>query len=120
MYASEPTPEKSKPEINPEDVTPPPMRLLNRLPTVEEALAANQSPLCESYWWFRGWNFNRPLIASIHVGGHVKNGPFVWMAVGSDCPNFGFREADMQGISFEMVGPIPLAEQFLEAKNHAS
>ena len=89
------------------------MLRLNRLPTVEEATAATQRPLCESYWWFRGWNFNRPLIATIHVGVHYQTGPFVWMAVGPNCPQLGYRESDMQGLSFEMIGPIPLAEQFV-------
>jgi hypothetical protein len=57
----------------------------NRLPSLDEVRAAIQPPLTESYWWFEGWNFNRPVIAEVGVGvKHSKidlkneNGPYVW------------------------------------------
>lgn len=82
----------------------------NRLPTVDEAAAAIQPPLHESHWWFIGWNFNRPVIATIYIGADIKTGHYVHMQVGDNCPARGYRQEDMDGRQFELIGPIELPE----------
>ncbi len=87
------------------------MQTLHRIPTVTEAVAAITPPLCESYWWLTGWNFNRPVIARIGVGGHITKGPFVIVWVGDNCPAHGFREEDLRHANFILRGPIELPEE---------
>lgn len=87
------------------------MHLINRLPTVDEAAQSVTPPLYESYWWFTGWNFNRPVIATIYIGANIKTGHFVHMQVGDNCPVAGYRKEDMDGLQFELLGPIELPEE---------
>lgn len=81
---------------------------LNRFPTVQEAAEASKaSGLPESYWWIRGGNLNRPVIAEIGVGAHIKTGSYVWVIFGDNCPVGGLRVTDLAAQSFELQGPIP-------------
>lgn len=85
------------------------MKRYDHIPTVEEAHAAQiGNGLGESYWWVTGWNFNRPTIARLGIGAHVREGRFVWLEVGDNCPVGGFRADALtaSGISFVFVGPI--------------
>jgi hypothetical protein len=94
------------------------MKRLDHIPTVEEAAEAQKgNGLCESYWWVRGWNFNRPVIARVGIGAHVREGAYVWVEMGDNCPIGGFHKADLEraGIQLVFFGPIePPKEIFAE------
>lgn len=79
----------------------------NRFPTVAEANAAQQPPLCESYWWFEGLNFNRPVIACVNIGGHKREGAYTSVRFFSDGHNpvAGYREGQLAG-PMKFTGPI--------------
>jgi len=51
-----------------------PLTYTNCLPSVEDLLSVNTPPLSESYFWFDGWNFNRPVMARISIGTKLKGG----------------------------------------------
>lgn len=38
-------------------------------PTLDEVRAAGAKFGCEAYYWVRGWNFNRPVMACAIIGG---------------------------------------------------
>ncbi len=79
-----------------------------RFPTIAEAQAAQKAPLCESYWWFEGWDFNRPVIACVNIGAHVREGAYVHVTFFADNfnPVSGYREAQMKGVPMKFTGPI--------------
>jgi hypothetical protein len=82
--------------------------LRDRLPTVAEAIAAVESPLYESYWWFDGLNFNRPVICSVGISVHVKHSARVHVRFFDETPIDGFDTEHFAGRSFRMWGPIKL------------
>lgn len=84
------------------------MKRLDRYPTVAEVLASYAPPLCESYWWATGWEFNRPVVARIGVGGHIREGSYVWVEVGDNCPIGGYKVSDLErvGVKMSFIGPI--------------
>jgi hypothetical protein len=88
-----------------------PLVLRDRLPTVSEAVGAMEAPLHESYWWFDGLNFNRPVIAEVFVSAHITEGPKVRVKFREETPVGGFTAEHFAGRSFRMWGPIPLPPQ---------
>lgn len=91
------------------------LKRLDHIPTVEEALAAQQPGLFESYWWVTGWDLNRPTIAKIGVGTQMGIGDFVWIDVGDNCPIGGYKAAaELAGIQFTFIGPIECPEELLK------
>jgi hypothetical protein len=85
--------------------------LRDRIPTVSEASASVERPLCESYWWFDGLNFNRPVVCSVSVSCHVKQGASVRVYFAEETPVSGFDAAHFAGRSFRMWGPIKLPDE---------
>jgi hypothetical protein len=80
--------------------------LRDRLPTVQEAAESVEGPLCESYWWFAGLNFNRPVMCSVSISCHVKHGSSVRVHFAEETPVGGFGAAHFAGRSFRMWGPV--------------
>lgn len=80
--------------------------ITNRFPTLEEARP--KLPLHETYWWFEGWNFNRPIIACCHTGAHIREGVYVAVSFYDEFHSPQHREADMLrlGIPMKFTGPI--------------
>lgn len=85
--------------------------LTNRIPTVEEAIAAVESPLYESYWWFTGLNFNRPVVCSVSVSVHITKGDKVRVYFQDETPVSGFTESHFKDRTFKMIGPIKLPDE---------
>lgn len=84
------------------------MQTLSRTPTIEEVRAACKATgLPESYWWMRGGNLNRPTIARLSIGIHSKEGAYVLIWFGDNCPAGGYK-ADVveQWGPFQYEGPI--------------
>lgn len=85
-----------------------------RIPTVEELQPTIKPPLHESYWWFKGWHFNRPVIARLNIAGGIKGGVvshWVRVEVGDLCPVGGYAASDFEGIKVELIGPIELPQE---------
>ncbi len=82
--------------------------LRDRLPAVAEAAESVEAPLCESYWWFDGLNFNRPVMCSVGISCHVKHGPSVRVYFAEETPASGFDAAHFADRSFRMWGPVKL------------
>ena len=80
---------------------------LNRFPTLDEVRAANRSTgLPESYWWIRGGDLNRPVIACLSIGVHINEGAYVLAWFGENVPPGGIKVKDLPG-EYELEGPIP-------------
>lgn len=92
--------------------------LRDRLPTVREAAESVERPLCESYWWFDGLNFNRPVMCSVSISCHVKHGASVRVYFADETPASGFDAAHFSGRSFRMWGPVKLPAE-LSSQNIA-
>lgn len=93
------------------------MKRLDRYPTVAEVAASYAPPLAESYWWVTGWGFNRPVMACIGVGAHVREGAYVWIEVGDNCPIGGYKVSDLEraGVRMSFVGPIPFPAELFQS-----
>lgn len=88
-------------------------RLVRGIPSVEDAVAAQkETGLPESYWWVKGWNFNRPLIARVNVSAHVLLGARVRVTMGDNCPEHGYLASEIEGCGLEFSGPILMPEGF--------
>jgi hypothetical protein len=81
---------------------------LECIPSLEQVKSAIVAPLSESYWWVTGWNFNRPVIAQLGIGAHVKDGAYVWVRFFDDAhmPTSGYKASELAGIPFRFSGPI--------------
>jgi len=95
---------------------------LDRYPTVAEVVASYAPPLAESYWWATGWTLNRPVVARIGVGAHIREGAYVWIQMGDHCPIGGYKVADLErvGIIMSFVGPIPFSADLILPNTEAS
>ena len=88
--------------------------IIQGFPTVEQITPTIKKPLSESYWWFSGLNFNRPIIARIGIGTKfynqkVENFVIIW--VGDNCIAKGYTKEDIGEKNFTLIGPIELPKE---------
>ena len=80
------------------------IQVFRRWPTAEEIKASVKPPLCESYWWLTGMNYNRPVIISLWNGA-TRSGPVPRVRFPGMTED-GIRTNQTHTGGFVLVGPI--------------